>query len=216
MNTLFHAELSEREFSSHLLHVGDLLEWAQSKRLHIQTKPAIDGYRFVQVEALLCAIERQMKDLSRDQAAEIIAANPALKNERMAELNPAWLLGADAHQKWRGLLSGAIHRHELTLLDFASKLPIAPAQTPAPAMAASEGPAPLPAVPNWKMRVQAEATALVLSLRKSGASPTKHSILEPMAQWCRDNNVMTNGSIFPSANYLRTHVLGGKHWDVPN
>lgn len=94
----------------------------------------------------------------------------------------------------------------------------APAQntaTPAPVVAASDGPETLPAVPNWKMLIQTEATAHCLRLRKAGASPTKNSILDSMAQWCRDNNVMTDGSIYPSANYLRTHVLGGTHWDVP-
>lgn len=79
---------------------------------------------------------------------------------------------------------------------------------------ASDGPAkPLP---NWKMRIQIEATELVKRLRKSGAQPTKHSILEPMVTWCRENNVKTDGGIFPSEGYLRTHVLGGKYWDVPN
>lgn len=71
-------------------------------------------------------------------------------------------------------------------------------------------------IANWKMQIQAEATAFCLKLRQSGASPTKRSILDPMAKWCRDNNVKTDTKIFPSANYLRTHVLGGKHWDVPN
>jgi hypothetical protein len=88
--------------------------------------------------------------------------------------------------------------------------------TPAPMVAANDGPAPLPAVANWKMQIQAEATALVLRLRKSGANPTRHSILDTMAQWCRDNDVTTSTKINPSANYLRTHVLGGKHWEVPN
>jgi hypothetical protein len=83
------------------------------------------------------------------------------------------------------------------------------------ATAASGDPAPLPTVPNWKMQVQAEATALCLTLQKSGSNPTKHSIIESMAKWCRDNKVKTNGNIFPSEGYLRTHVLGGRHWDVP-
>lgn len=77
------------------------------------------------------------------------------------------------------------------------------------------GDAPAPAVPNWKMRIQTEATELVLRLRESGSSPTKFSTCESMAKWCRDNNVKTDNKIFPSANYLRTHVLGGKHWDLP-
>lgn len=97
----------------------------------------------------------------------------------------------------------------------------APAQTPttpAPVVAvvaASDGPAPLPAAPNWKMRVQAEATELFLRLLASGANPTPHSILDSMAQWCRDNEVKTDTNINPSANYLRTHVLGGRHWSPP-
>lgn len=82
----------------------------------------------------------------------------------------------------------------------------------APRIAAKD----VPPVPNWKMRIQAEATAYCLRLRNSGASPTKNSILEAMARWCRDNDVKTDGRIYPSANYLRTHVLGGRHWDVPN
>lgn len=73
-----------------------------------------------------------------------------------------------------------------------------------------------PAVPGWKMKIQIEATELVIRLRKSGASPTKQSIVGPLARWCRANEVLTDGNIFPSANYLRTHVLGGKHWDLPN
>lgn len=80
---------------------------------------------------------------------------------------------------------------------------------------ASDKPAPLPAVPNWKMQIQAEATALCLRLRKAGANPTKHSILEAMAKWCRENDVLTDGNIYPSEGYIRTHVLGGKHWEVP-
>jgi hypothetical protein len=78
------------------------------------------------------------------------------------------------------------------------------------------GDQPNAAVANWKMQIQAEATAHCLRLRKAGANPTRNSILDPMAQWCRDNDIKTDTKIHPSANYLRTHVLGGKHWDVPN
>jgi hypothetical protein len=70
-------------------------------------------------------------------------------------------------------------------------------------------------IPHWKMRIQAAATEHMKTLRKSGASPTVNSIVDQMAKWCRDNNVKTDGGIFPSANYLRTHVLGGKHRTPP-
>lgn len=85
-------------------------------------------------------------------------------------------------------------------------------EQPAPVEAASDG----AAIPNWKMKIQTEATAHCLRLRQSGASPTKKSIVDSMANWCRKNDVKTDSKIFPSGNYLRTHVLGGKHWDLPN
>ena len=88
--------------------------------------------------------------------------------------------------------------------------------TPAPVVAALVEPDKAGPVANWKMQIQAEATALCLRLRKSGANPTKHSLLDPMARWCRENGVKTDGGIYPKEGYLRTHVLGGKHWDVPN
>jgi hypothetical protein len=71
------------------------------------------------------------------------------------------------------------------------------------------------ALANWKMRIQVEATSYFLRLRANGASPTVHSMLDDLVIWCRANDVKTDGGIFPSAGYLRTHVLGGKHWEPP-
>lgn len=67
----------------------------------------------------------------------------------------------------------------------------------------------------WKSKIQIEAASHMKTLRKSGASPTVHSILDRMVDWCRNNDVKTNGGIYPSSGYLRTHVLGGKHWTPP-
>jgi len=72
-----------------------------------------------------------------------------------------------------------------------------------------------PATANWKMRIQVEAASRMKRLRASGASPTTHSILDDMATWCRANDVKTDNGIYPSSGYLRTHVLGGKHWKPP-
>lgn len=141
MTTLFDSRLSDRDFASQLLHVDDLLTWAKSKRLHLRTTPPIDKNEFVQVEALLCAIERHANNLTPEQALSIVLNDPVLKNDPVFQKYPddidpttcRWLLGAEAHRKWRELLSGAIAAHELELLDFGSKLPIqtAPAQTAA-------------------------------------------------------------------------------------
>ena len=59
-SALFHAELAEREFSSHVFRVPDLLEWAAAQGLTIDTEPDIRAFEFVQAEALLVAIERKV------------------------------------------------------------------------------------------------------------------------------------------------------------
>ena len=148
--TLFDSGLSVREFKTHLLYVPYLLAWAQSKRLHLRTTPPLEGYEFVHIETLLCAIERHATNLTHDQALIIVANDPALQARMFAGLgleqeefdsylkeSPAWLVQADAHSQWRKIFTAAIEAGELALLDFGSKLPIdtAPAQdtaTPAP------------------------------------------------------------------------------------
>lgn len=67
----------------------------------------------------------------------------------------------------------------------------------------------------WKMKVQKAATLHWKDMRTAGGNPTVSSIVDSMAKWCRENSVLTDGGINPSANYLRTHVLGGKHWMPP-
>jgi hypothetical protein len=84
-----------------------------------------------------------------------------------------------------------------------------------PAACMGDVPVASPPPSHWKMKVQAEAAAHMKSLRQSGANPTVHSIVARMQKWCADNNVKTDGGIVPSAGYLRTHVLGGKHWSAP-
>ena len=70
-----------------------------------------------------------------------------------------------------------------------------------------------PPLEDWKMRVQAEAAAYWLHLRKTGANPTKASIRPHLLKWCQENNVLTKIGINPSDGYLKTHVLG--KWEPP-
>ena len=103
----------------------------------------------------------------------------------------------------------------MTLSIAGALKPQAATTSAAHAVAAGVSSGVRPASTNWKMKVQAEAASRFKRLRASGASPTTHSILDDMVIWCRDNDVKTDGGIYPKAGYLRTHVLGGKHWTPP-
>lgn len=87
-----------------------------------------------------------------------------------------------------------------------------PAESNAPVPTVAADAAPLK---HWKMRVQAEAAAEWLRVRKTGANPTRASIRPHLLKWCRAENVLTPLGVNPSDGYLRTHVLGGKHWTPP-
>ena len=68
---------------------------------------------------------------------------------------------------------------------------------------------------NWKMRIQTQAASHILALRKGGANPTVHSIINDIHAWCVQNNVRAPRGGIPRPGYIRTHVLGGKHWAPP-
>lgn len=127
-----------------------------------------------------------------------------------------WLLTLPDADKFLEPLGWAVSDYLVHVFDdcFPTAAPEQTA-TPGPEVA-SEGTAP--AVPNWKMRVQTEATELFIRLLASGANPTQHSILDSMVTWCCNHEIKTdgkNGGINPSRGYLRTHVLGGGHWTPP-
>jgi hypothetical protein len=69
---------------------------------------------------------------------------------------------------------------------------------------------------DWKMQCQAEAYEQWFRLRATGANPSVRGISEHIARWCVQNEIRTTGNtICPSHAYLKTHVLGGKHWKPP-
>ena len=98
-----------------------------------------------------------------------------------------------------------------------------PTTSSTPALAAI---APLPTVgleeeiidpgDDWKMQCQIEAYAQWIRLRATGANPSVRGMSEHVSKWCKENDVRTSGSDkYPSSTYLKTHVLGGKHWQPP-
>jgi hypothetical protein len=123
---LFHADIVDREFGSHLLSVQKLVAWANGKGLELVTLPTLDGYQFVQAEALLSAIERAIQtNTSEKDAAAVAQSTTVLAQDRAAEIAPRWLCGADAAQQWRREIGQAVKDGELSLLESGSKLPIA-------------------------------------------------------------------------------------------
>lgn len=70
---------------------------------------------------------------------------------------------------------------------------------------------------NWIMKVQAEATRKWKELAGMGCSPTRNSIKDDLANWCRDekNNIKTNYGIFPTAEYIYRHVIRKAKWKSP-
>ena len=145
---LFHPDLVDREFGSHLLAVPKMAEWAAKQGLEVVTHPPIGGFQFVQVEAFLCAIENAARENTPEpMAAAIVQATPHLAHDRAAEVAPRWLVGADAHMQWRRLLERAVEAGELVLLHFGSKLPVEartePQTAPVVAESANNGPLPL-------------------------------------------------------------------------
>jgi hypothetical protein len=123
MTILSHKHLHGREFGSSLLGVTEFFEWLALNKLRIATAPDLHDYDFVQVEALLCAVEGAAGSISEDEARGIIAADQLLTADRMADDAPRWLVGAEAHRKWREIITRAVMDGHLQLLDFGSKLP---------------------------------------------------------------------------------------------
>lgn len=124
MKILSHKHLHGRDFGSSLLGVTEFSEWLSNKRLRIETSPNICEYDFVQVEALLCAVERAaFGSVTDDEAKEIVAADQIMVADNMASDAPLWLVGAEAHRKWREVITRAVMSGSLQLLDFGSKLP---------------------------------------------------------------------------------------------
>lgn len=201
-STLFHAELAEREFSSRVLRVPDLLQWAAAQGLTMDTEPDIRAFEFVQAEALLAAIERKVGNtVTPEQALELVASNPDLSPHQQASnpISSRWLLGADAHRQWRHLLGQAIENGELRLLDFASKLPIAP-----------QAAAPEPkAAPEWQALAQKRAREIIKEHKARGLFPPQERIAEMIAEEFRRDGVMgTDGKPLSGAS-IKRHALKG-------
>lgn len=205
MSVLFHAEIVGRDFGSHLLSVAKLTAWAQNKDLELVTLPPIDGFRFVQVEALLCAIERAVSSSTKDhEAAAIVQSTPKLVQDRAAEIAPRWLVGADAHLQWRNLIKQAVQAGELSLLNYGSKLPIQKPDTQ-PQVA----PEAAPVVSTWESMAKKQAIEIIERDRKKDLYPSQNNIADEIARGFRADGVMGAGGKPLAGAYIKRHALKG-------
>jgi hypothetical protein len=123
MPTQSHPHLHGRPFGSALLFVSDFNAWLRGSNLHFPV-PILDDGDYFQIEALLVKVELHAGSISDEEAAAVVAADPFLAADPMASLNPRWLVGAEAHRKWRVRITDAVIAGELAPLDFGSMLPI--------------------------------------------------------------------------------------------
>lgn len=205
---LFHPELTDREFGSHLLSVTRLTAWAAQHELDIVTQPPIGKYQFVQVEALLCAIERAACESTPEAiAVSIIGSSPHLEQDRAASLAPCWLVGADAHQQWRRVLNDAVAAGELALLQFGSKLPVHGAtgvinskSPPARSGQADAG---------WKAMAQARAFEIIARDKAKALYPSQPDIAHEIARDFRRDGVTGQGGKPLAWDTIKRHALNG-------
>jgi hypothetical protein len=94
----------------------------------------------------------------------------------------------------------------------AAKVEAAPVEQAAPDAKVKIGDVP---TSNWKLKIQAEAARRWKELVTMGCSPTRNSIKDDLATWCRNNEVATDGGIFPRADYIYKHVIRAAIWKPP-
>lgn len=210
-STLFHSELAEREFSSHVFRVPDVLQWAGAQGLTVDTEPDIRAFEFVQAEALLAAIERKVGNaVTPEQALELVASNPELSRHQLASkpISARWLLGAEAHRQWRHLLGQAIENGELRLLDFASKLPIAAKTTAAPPDTQAVALEPK-AAPEWQELARNRAREIIKEYTARDLFLPQVRIAELIAEEFRRDGVMGADGKPLAGTYIKRHAMKG-------
>lgn len=211
MSIFFVEGLAEREFSTHVIAVPQLLAWAQRVGQPLMTTPRLDGYDFAGVETLLCALGQDADNgVSPEVVAEVIANDPTLtNNETLKRFTDdravpvaSWLLRSQAQSQWREPLRRAIAAGELTLRHFGSKLPIA-----APTTTIVR--APLLGDYPWKTEAREQAIAIIARQKKRDLYPSQADIADEIARDFRARDVWgTDGKPLSGAT-IKRHALKG-------
>jgi hypothetical protein len=213
-------EFAVRPFGFDVLSVPELMKWAKNNKYTLPDNPPLHEYDFVQIEGLLNDVMSTVVERTSLEEAEIRIGTPTaeeranpriLKPGEEQKMFPRWAVGGKAYVLWRKVITDAIESGLLTKYDGATLFPIA-------AKAETGKSEPLQNAPtdtkNWIMQIQAEAARRFISLKDSGANPTKHSIKDDLAKWCRENEIKTTSGNYPTGEYINRHVL--QKWKPPN
>ena len=133
---MYDQALSSREFGMGMLEVDALKAWLHGKHSVPQMSPPLEGFKYVQVEVLLAAIERAAATVHEElrsghphQDAPLPGLGLDAETEKRVLGNiGGWLAGAKAASDWRTDFRAAIAAGELPLLDAVSQRPIARAE----------------------------------------------------------------------------------------
>ena len=168
----FNTVLFGREFGAHLLSVEKFQNWLDQKGLEVPLDPPLSHSKFIQVEALLCAIERGANaGITDGEAAQVVQQIDRLSGHEYASLVPQWLLGAEAHWNWRERIRQAVKDGELQLLDFVSKLPLSSEIAPEPAAQVKP-----------VSRFEAQEAEILAAIRAAGHDPLSVPKIPPGAR----------------------------------
>ncbi len=113
------------DFGRQILSVKKFVEWLEKQQIELPTSPSFLDFDFVQVEALLRAIQKDVTDsFSREVAADMLRLNPKLSKHEASAIAPGFVLSSNAYGVWRDKIRKAIELGQLELLDITTKLKV--------------------------------------------------------------------------------------------
>lgn len=113
------------DFGRHILSVKKFVEWLEKQQIELPTSPSFRDFDFVQVEALLRAIQKDVTDsFSREVAADMLRLNAELSKHEASAIAPGFVLSSNAYGVWRDKIRKAIEEGQLELLDITTKLKV--------------------------------------------------------------------------------------------
>lgn len=71
------------------------------------------------------------------------------------------------------------------------------------------------AKPNWRNAIRGEAFEEWVRTIASGGTATLRDVAEHCSSWCKEKGVKSDIGRFPTSGYIKTHVIGGTHWQPP-